>query len=236
MLILAIESATERVGCALGDGSTVRAVFEVTGERRHAETLVPAIDAMCRAAGVTLDDVGCVAADVGPGLFTGLRVGLATARALAHALDLPTVGVTSLELLAHPLRITGRLVVAAIDARRGEIYWQLFRPDGEQVRRVGEPRCTPPDELLGELRLTDEPMVLVGDGALRHRDRLADLSDAVWADADLAHPSAATLAVLAQAARLAGAGGEALDLEPQYLRAPDAQINWSQRAAAGAGS
>ena len=230
MLILAIESATERVGCALGDGETVRAVFEITGERRHAERLVPAIDALCRAAGVTFDDVGCIAADVGPGLFTGLRVGLATARALAHALDVPVVGVSSLELLAHPLRLAGRMVASVIDARRGEVYWQLFRPEGDHLHSLGPARCAPPDELLGELRTTDEAMVLVGDGARRYRDRLADLSDAVWADADLAHPSASSLVVLAQVARLAGAGGEAADLEPMYLRAPDAQINWATRA------
>ena len=236
MLILAVETATERVGCALGDGEAVRGVFELTGARRHAETLVPAIDALCHAAGVTLADVGCVAADVGPGLFTGLRVGLATARSLAHVLDLPTVGVSSLALLAHPLLLTDRLVASVIDARRGEVYWQLFRLDGDQHRALGDPVCTPAGELLGELRRSDEPVALVGDGALRYREQLADLSDAVFAGADLAHPSAATLAVLAHRARLAGGGGEALDLEPLYLRAPDAQINWAQRAAAGAGS
>jgi tRNA threonylcarbamoyladenosine biosynthesis protein TsaB len=229
VLICAIESATDRVGCALGDGGVVRACFEVTGARRHAETLVPAIDAACNAAGVTLDDVGCIAVDVGPGLFTGLRVGLATAKSLAHALDLPMVAVSSLEILAQPMRIAGRLIAAVIDARRGEVYWHLYRPDGTGLVPLGEARCGPPDELLDDLRVSNEPVVLVGDGALRHRDALADLADASWAGELFAHPSAATLVGLAHERRLRGEVTDAISLAPTYLRAPDAQINWAVR-------
>ena len=231
MLICAIESATDRVGCALGDGGVVRACFEVTGERRHAETLVPAIDAACEAAGVTLDDVGCIAVDVGPGLFTGLRVGLATAKSLAHALDLPMVAVSSLEILAQPMRIAGRLIAAVIDARRGEVYWHLYRPEPDDIGLVplGEARCGTTDDLLDDLRVSNEPVVLVGDGALRHRDALADLADASWADEMFAQPSAATLVGLAHARRLRGEVIDAISLAPIYLRVPDAQINWTVR-------
>jgi tRNA threonylcarbamoyladenosine biosynthesis protein TsaB len=104
MLILGIETATERVSVAIGGHEGVLAMFEVTRGRRHAETLTPAIDFVCRQADVTLDEISVVAVDVGPGLFTGMRVGLASAKAIAQALRVPMIGISSLDLLAYPCR------------------------------------------------------------------------------------------------------------------------------------
>ena len=105
MKILAIETATSSVGCALwADGAPVWLSFALVAPQRHAEVLMPAIDELCRWARWSVADLEGVAVDVGPGLFTGLRVGLATARAIATARDLPAAGVTSLEALAHPHR------------------------------------------------------------------------------------------------------------------------------------
>ena len=118
MLILGIESATLQVGCAIGGHEGVIALFESIKGRRHAETLVPAIDFVRRQAQIELDEISVVAVDIGPGLFTGLRVGLATAKAVAHALRVPMIGIPSLDLLAFPARYTSRLIAAVIDARR----------------------------------------------------------------------------------------------------------------------
>ena len=86
MLILGIESSTLRVGCATGGHEGVLALFESAKGKRHAETLVPAIEFVARQARVALEEISCVAVDIGPGLFTGLRVGIATAKSIAHAL------------------------------------------------------------------------------------------------------------------------------------------------------
>ena len=122
MLILGIESATGRVGCAIGGHEGVRASVQATRERRHAELLAPQIQAACAHADVSLRDLGAVAVDVGPGLYTGLRVGVTTAITMAHALRVPMVAVTSLDLVAYPLRHTGRTIAVMIDARRGEVF------------------------------------------------------------------------------------------------------------------
>ena len=147
MLTLAIETATDLVGCALAQDDRVVATFELSHGRRHVESLLPAVDACLAQVGATVDDIGAVVADVGPGLFTGLRVGLATARSLAFALELPVAAVTSLEALAYGARLSGRVTCAAIDARRGEVFWQLFRPDhaNDEVRAIGAAACSPPD-------------------------------------------------------------------------------------------
>lgn len=229
MLTLSVETATDRVGCALADDDDVVAEFELTQGRRHAETLMPAVEACLAQVGASVDRIGAVVADVGPGLFTGLRVGLATARSLAYALDLAAVGVTSLEVMAHPLRLTGRLVCPVIDARRGEVFWQLFRPTADGVEPLGGPQCTGPDVLAAELRGLHEPLVLCGDGTVRYPTTVADLADAMVLGAEWAFPSAATLLSLGLRELRAGRGVGGEELVPRYLRAPDAAINWSTR-------
>src|SRR5690606_32091346 len=126
MLILGIETATEQVGVAVGGHEGVIANFEVTRGRRHAEILVPAIEFTLRQAGIEVDELGCIAVDVGPGLFTGMRVGLSAAKSMAQALRLPMIGITSLDLLAWSNRHTDRLVVPVIDARKGEVFWAMY--------------------------------------------------------------------------------------------------------------
>lgn len=229
MLTLAIETATDRVGCALDADGDVVATFELSQGRRHAETLLPAIEACLSQVGATVERIGAVVADVGPGLFTGLRVGLATARSLAYALDLPTVGVSSLEVLAHDVRLAGRATCAVIDARRGEVFWQLFRPEADGVRPLGPPACTPPGDLVAELRSLGEDLVVVGDGTRRYGELFVDLRDTVLGGPAHLFPSTATLAVLGVRILRQTGGAPPETLEPRYLRAPDAAINWSTR-------
>ena len=122
MLILGIETATEQVSVAIGGHEGVIALFEVRRGRRHAETLTPAIEFVCAQADIGLDELGSIAVDVGPGLFTGMRVGLAAAKAMALALRVPMIGISSLDLLAFPHRRSDRVVVPVIDARKGEVF------------------------------------------------------------------------------------------------------------------
>ena len=112
MLILGIETATEQVSVAIGGHEGVLGMFEVCRGRRHAETLTPAIQFVCAQADVELDEISVVAVDVGPGLFTGMRVGLAAAKAFAQALRVPMIGMSSLDLLAFPLRHGQRTIAA----------------------------------------------------------------------------------------------------------------------------
>src|SRR5947209_14523917 len=119
MIVLGIETATMQVGCAVGGAEGVFASFHATRGRRHAETLAPAIELVCRHAQIELPQVSVIAVDVGPGLYTGLRVGIATAKAMAFALRVPMVGLSSLDLLAHSVRHTRRLIASVVDARRG---------------------------------------------------------------------------------------------------------------------
>lgn len=244
MILLAIESATDTVGAAVlrdGGGSAERTHV---GGRAHAELLAPAIEEVCALTGCRVTEVDRIAVDVGPGLFTGLRVGVATAKALGQALGLGVLGLGSLDILAAAAWQHGGggagPVVAVVDARRGEVFAAAYLGGAGSPERdpasVREDRPVPlaPDALeawLVELVAEHGRVTVVGDGAVRYRDRLAALTGLELGLADeLRAPPPLAQARLAR--RRLGAGALPAPVEvvvPDYRRAADARINWAER-------
>lgn len=227
MLILGIESATEQVGVAIGGHEGVIATFEVTRGRRHAEILTPAIEFVLRNADIDADELGCIAVDIGPGMFTGMRVGISAAKAMAQALRIPMIGISSLDLLAFPCRHTDRVVVPVIDARKSEVSWAMYRQVPGGVQQVATPTVGPVDELVADLLARSQEALLVGDGAHRYRDEI--LEGYRCEIAAPVHPSPGALVELAHAKALREEWVRPNEIEPIYLRPPDAQINWATR-------
>lgn len=233
MLILGITTSTAQVGCAIGGHEGVLGAVHSSRGRRHAETLVPAIEFLCRQTRVELGDIGAVAVDLGPGMFTGLRVGVATAKALAHARRLPMIGVASLDLLAFPLRHSHRRIVCALDAGRGELFHASYRQSPGGVQRITAPEVASPADLASDLQATADDVLLAGDGAQRHRAAFEGIKHVEMADQGEAHPLAGSLVQLAHAQALREEFVNPAELSPIYLRLPDAEINWTTRDSAG---
>lgn len=229
MLILGIESATAQVGCAIGGHEGVLASAQSSKGRRHAENLAPQIDFVRRQARIELEEVSVVAVDLGPGLYTGLRVGIATAKAVAHALGVPMIGVSSLDLVAFPARFSSKLIVAVLDARRGEVFSALYRHVPGGIQRVTDPRVGTPQDLANEILAAAEECLMVGDGACRHIDSFDGLEGVEIVEHSLAFPSAESLVQLAHAQALREEWVQPWEIEPLYLRKPDAEINWITR-------
>ncbi len=232
MLILGLESATAQVGCAIGGHEGVLASSHSARGKRHAENLTPAIEFTCRQARVALSEISCVAVDNGPGLFTGLRVGVASGKAIAQALRVPMISVSSLDLLAFPLRFTDRRIAAVVDARRGEVFWAFYRQVPGGLQRITEPAVSTPDELANELLAQPGETLLAGDGAVRYAAQLSDRAQGEIAGGDHAYPSARSLVQLAHAKALREDWVRPQEVELLYLRKPDAEINWSMREGA----
>ncbi|MBM7170843.1 tRNA (adenosine(37)-N6)-threonylcarbamoyltransferase complex dimerization subunit type 1 TsaB [Streptomyces sp. G44] len=208
MLLLALDTATPAVTVALHDGSSVVARSSQVDARRHGELLLPAVDRVLADAGLRLDAVTAVVAGVGPGPYTGLRVGLMTAETFGLALGVPVHGVCTLDGLAYASGIETGPFVVATDARRKEVYWARY---DDARTRVTDAAVDRPADIAAEV----EGLPAVGAGALLYPE--------VFPEARAPeHVSAAALASLA-AERLA-AGEELLEPRPLYLRRPDAQV------------
>ena len=236
MIILAIDTATDAVSVALHDGDGVIATSESRSERQHAELLTPMIDFVCKQANITLHDVGAVAVDVGPGLFTGMRVGIASAQAIAHVLELPMAAITSLDALSFEVPSTLDVVASVIDARRGEVYWSLYRRVDGVLRQVAAPQVGSVEQCAVEIIDRGQSTTLVGTGALQYRDEfdqrlLTVLPEVEFADERFSMPSATTIAALAHELALRDMLVDVDAIVPLYLRAPDAEINWATRSA-----
>lgn len=232
MLILGVSTSTKQVGAAIGGHEGVLASTQSCRARQHAEVLTPAIEFTCKQARIELSEISVVAVDLGPGLFTGLRVGVAAAKAMAHALRVPMIGVPSLDLLAFPVRYSPKLIVAAIDARRGELFYATYRQVPGGIQRLGPHQVGSPDDLASELLAAGEDCLLVGDGAIRYREVFEGLKRIEIAEEGLAHPSASSLVMLAHAKALREEWVKPWDLQPLYLRKPDAEIGWATRPSA----
>ena len=206
MLVLAFDTATPAVTAAVHDGERVLAERTTVDARRHGELLVPTIEEVLRAAGVSLRDVTAIVSGMGPGPYTGLRVGLATAQALSSATGAPAYGICTLDAIAHAVEIDGPFLVAT-DARRKEVFWGSY--DADRLRLAG-PAVDRPDMLPGVLPVA-------GAGARMYAEVIG--ADRVI---DPEYPSGAALAALA-AERLA-AGAELDPPRPIYLRRPDARV------------
>jgi tRNA threonylcarbamoyladenosine biosynthesis protein TsaB len=234
MLILGITTSTAQVGCAIGGHEGVLGAIHSARGRRHAETLAPAIEFLCRQTRVELRDIGAVAVDLGPGMYTGLRVGVAAGKALSHARRLPMIGVTSLDLLAFPLRHSHRRIVCALDAGRGEIFHASYRQSPGGVQRITDPEVASPVDLASDLLASGEEVLLAGDGALRHHTAFDTIRRVEFADHGEAYPLAGSLVQLAHPRALREEFVNPAELLPIYLRKPDAEINWTTRDGAGA--
>ncbi|MBJ7504727.1 MAG: tRNA (adenosine(37)-N6)-threonylcarbamoyltransferase complex dimerization subunit type 1 TsaB [Ilumatobacteraceae bacterium] len=246
MIVLGIDTATDVVSVAVVDGDVVLAASELRSERRHAEDLTPMIDFVVKRAGLAFSDLAAIAVNVGPGLFTGMRVGIASAQALAYALSLPLVGIDGLAALAAavPAATTSQfdIVVPTIDARRREVAWATHRVhDAGATTRVDAPQVGSIEDLLIAVRERGQNCLFVGDFAARHRDHItAALGPQAWGiafgDDTLNWPHAKQVALLAhgQLMRDDSLVDEAQRRVPSvpamYLREADAEINWVTRS------
>jgi tRNA threonylcarbamoyladenosine biosynthesis protein TsaB len=233
-VVLGVDTATpDAVIGVSADGAPLREVRVPPGADglpNHSRALLPEIDRGVEAAG-GWDRIDRIAVGVGPGSFTGLRIGISTARALAQAREIPIVPVGSLAALARGLsrdeRGAGRLALPVIDARRGEAFAALYA-DGTEI---WEPFVTPPDELAERLRQLDGAVLAAGDGALRFAAELEATGATVAPPEDPIHHLAA---------RDVCAAGEAASeappdqIQPLYLRPPDAK-KWLERDRSGPG-
>jgi tRNA threonylcarbamoyladenosine biosynthesis protein TsaB len=216
MILLSVDTTTPWSSVAVLRDGAVQAEHRLREDGGHSRTLFVAIEHLTRALGLAPSEIDAYAVAVGPGSFTGVRIGVSAVQGLALGSSRPCLGFTSLHGLAAKLQgSAAAAIVPMIDAYRDQVYGAVYESD---LRLRVEPVAADPEALLAQAG--DGPVTVVGDGAMRYRDRIAAARpDAVFADRS---PFiAAALGRVAYAALAAGQGGPAASLRPLYLRAPD---------------
>lgn len=240
MAMVALETATETVGVAVRSPAGLDAEFALTGRRRHVETLTPALAHLLGQVELAPTDLGVVAVDVGPGLFTGLRVGVAAAKGLAQSLGIGVVCATSLEILTAAAAAAGHdgPVLACVDARRGEVFASVHGARRDAVShhsvsdaRIGAALFTPAALVAALRRLGGTEVLAVGDGAVRYADTLATVSGVDVLTSALTFPPPRVLLDLTASRLDEGETPFApASVVPLYMREADATSNFERAA------
>lgn len=220
MTVLGIETATSVCGAAVWDGGGLAALEEVDEQRVHAERLLPLVDAALRKAGRAVSSLDAIAVSIGPGSFTGLRIGLSIAKGLVLASGVPLVAVPTLEALASRAaraRKAHGFILAALDARRDEVYCQLFEAAGEGIVPLWEPRDLAVDRAAAELG--DRRVLVTGNGRAKLMAHAAGRAVRIEeVDAATGSCSAADIARMGGTLLAAGATEDPALLEPRYIK------------------
>ena len=229
MLVLGIETTTPQASVAIGSEQGVVASALVSRGASYNEFLLPAIRFCLDEAGLGYRNLGGIAVSLGPGLFSGMRVGVATAKALAQTLSIPIVGMASLDLLAYDVRYSPKTILSTLDARRGEIFHAFYRSSPGGIQRMSRYLVERPEQLAIGLTSRPEEVLLVGSGGLLYREIFQDLGSVVeLGTASHAFPNACSLVELALPRMFREDFDSLYDLKPLYLRHSAKRIQWEQ--------
>ncbi|HXG30636.1 MAG TPA: tRNA (adenosine(37)-N6)-threonylcarbamoyltransferase complex dimerization subunit type 1 TsaB [Thermodesulfobacteriota bacterium] len=223
MRVLGIETSTYSGSVAIVDDDRVLGEVFFNNGPLHSERLLPAIEWLLDGIGVDKKGIEGIAVSVGPGSFTALRIGIATAKGLAFSLGVPIVGVSSLEVLASGLPFAPFTICSIIDARKGEVFAAFFVYSSGKLERIGNEMLIPPAVLIEMIR---EKTVFIGDGAILYMDLLKSALGelALFCPLSFNFPRASNCALLGIQKLREGLQDDLLALVPRYLRGADAEI------------
>ena len=230
MPILALETSTLVSSVALGTVDTLLGEITLQTKKTHSELLMPHIDKLLRMAGIKKTELKAVAVSIGPGSFTGLRIGLATAKTLAYALQIPIVGVPSLAALAYGCSVPGVILAPMLDAQKGNVYQAVFQWQNGELQELRATRVVDIHEALEDLTQYDLPVLVMGEAAVLHSEKIQK----VGKNLELAKPHL----IIQRAASVVGLGHtllkqgnveDVMTLEPVYIRRSEAEVLWERR-------
>lgn len=226
-MLLAIDTSSLVLSCALAEKDRLIAEWTVQRKLTHSEQLIPHMDEMLKEAGVGRKDITAVAVSIGPGSFTGLRIGLATAKMLAYIWKVPLVGVDTLEALAWNMAGSQAFILPLLDAQRGNVYAALYGAFDDMWQEEKE-EAAPVDRVIEAALSHGGPIIAVGECADKYRDKLFS------AGIKLAPPQnrlarAGSLAMAALKKLEEGKTDSPLTILPNYIRRSEAEVLWEKQ-------
>ena len=229
MKIIAIDSSGMTASVAITEDDITIAEYSVNYKKTHSQTLLPMLDEVSKMTELDLNTVDAIAIAKGPGSFTGLRIGSATAKGLGFTLDKPIIEVYTTDALAYNMYGTDRIVCPLMDARREQVYTGIYRfvrsGDGFDLETLLKPSALPVEEVVKKINELDEPVIYLGDGVPVYKEKLDALTkvDHVYAPSHRNRQSAASVGALALKLYKAGRYVSSDDHVPEYLRLSQAE-------------
>ncbi len=240
MLLLAFDTSTDLCTVAVGEKDVLLGERNICAPRGHMQKLFPLTDSLLSDIGCDIQDIDAVAVGLGPGSFTGVRIGVSIAKGLAQGTRKPIVGVSSLDALAKPLSFCDGLVCAVVDAKKKEVYSCFYKCFGGNLQRLTDYKALSPEKLcdkLNEMNLSvsdetegNEKITLVGDALNSHLSFFKErVKRAKFAPPNLWYPKASSIKDLAFDRLENGESDDYLTLVPIYARIPIAEEMWEKK-------
>lgn len=230
MRILALDTSTLVSSTAILEDKKLLAELTLQTKLTHSETLLPHMKQLLAMAEVEKNSLEAIAVSIGPGSFTGLRIGLATAKSMAYALSVPVVGVPTLAALAYQHPVGGVYTIPVLDAQKGNVYQAVYTFANGALQEVEAPSVKSFSAVLEKAKQMDKAVVFVGEAAVKKHAEIEAAGDPVsLAMPHTIMPRAACVALLGQSMLKAGCRADAMTLEPFYIRRSEAEELWESK-------
>lgn len=226
MKILALETATIAGSVAIcDDTSGLMGEVKINVKIAHAERLMPSIQWLLESSRVTINEIDAFAISIGPGSFTGLRIGVSTVKGFAFATNRPVVAIPTLDAFARTLPFCSYQICPLLDARKDEVFAGLYRWEDNNIIKIMPERAVSPCDLFRDIK---EKTVFIGDGIIRYGDMVKEIcgDKAIFPPPSIMSPSAATVGEIAFEKIKQGDLADPVSLTPFYIRKSEAELNW----------
>ena len=230
MKILGIDTSTMAANVAVLEDDKLICEYTINTKKTHSQKLMPMIENMLKLSDLDIKEIDAIAICVGPGSFTGLRIGMATAKAMAHVNNIPLIGVNSLEILGANMDLCNRNICSILDAQRNQVYMNKYILKDYKITELEEISIKPIDELLEEISSSNEDWVLVGEAVYKYKEKIEEISNITIPLPANNITKASTLCFVARDKMLANDQVyNCYNINPMYIRKSQAEEQYEEK-------
>lgn len=230
MKILGIDTSTMAANVAVLEDDKLICEYTINTKKTHSQKLMPMIENMLKISDIDIKDIDAIGICVGPGSFTGLRIGMATAKAMSHVNNIPLIGVNSLEILGSNIELSNKKICAILDAQRNQVYTCKYIFEDNKSKSLEEITIKPIDDLLEELQATNEEWVIVGEAVYKYKEKIEAISNITIASPANHITKASSLCDLAKDKLEQNIDiHNCYDINPMYIRKSQAEEQYEEK-------
>ena len=230
MKILGIDTSTMAANVAVLEDDKLICEYTINTKKTHSQKLMPMIENMLKLSDLEVKDIDAIGICVGPGSFTGLRIGMATAKAMAHVNNIPIIGVNSLEILGANMNICDKKICAILDAQRNQVYMNTYKLENNKITQLDEISMTPIDELLEKLSSSDEDYVMVGEAVYKYKEKIENIPNIIIGSPANNITKASSLCMVAKDKFEQNKDiHNCYDINPMYIRKSQAEEQYEEK-------